>query len=466
MKKLISPKLISITFGVLVLCFVVGFYTFAAWQEPGAEPPGGNVDVPINVSGEEQSKTGRLGVATADADDSFGLTVGSSGIKVTGGSWFQDTVNSAANFCIDSGLCLSDAGEVQDIVAGKGLQRDASNNFGLIDCATDDYILKYDLGTGNWACAQDLSGAGGFVCSSLDDCCGIDGKILKRSAGAWSCADDTVGITACSDCNATFINESQANSITSGMISDGTITYSDTNVNSVQRRVSSSCGAGSSIRVINSNGTVTCETDDAGGGWSSCNTIESNCNYVNESGDTMSGNLNMGGNDISVFQLNVTNAIYNSTWDRVSIAEKLEAIGLYSSGSSYGTESYGSYCGVYGYGNSYDFIAGGPGVDYGVVSSIRWKKDIELIDNALEKVLKLRGIYFDWDEEHGGEHDMGMIAEEVGEVVPEIVSYEKDGKYATGMDYGHLTPLLIEAIKEQQKQIENLKTEIEFLKTN
>ncbi|UCG58895.1 MAG: hypothetical protein JSU70_05150, partial [Phycisphaerales bacterium] len=53
-----------------------------------------------------------------------------------------------------------------------------------------------------------------------------------------------------------------------------------------------------------------------------------------------------------------------------------------------------------------------------------------------------------WDEEHGGQHAVGMIAEEVGAVLPEIVSYEENGVDATGMDYSKLTPLLVEAVKE------------------
>jgi len=42
----------------------------------------------------------------------------------------------------------------------------------------------------------------------------------------------------------------------------------------------------------------------------------------------------------------------------------------------------------------------------------------------LDKVLNIRGVYFDWDEEHGGQQDMGFIAEEIGEYIPEVVSYE------------------------------------------
>jgi len=59
---------------------------------------------------------------------------------------------------------------------------------------------------------------------------------------------------------------------------------------------------------------------------------------------------------------------------------------------------------------------------------------------------------------------MGFIAEEVGKVIPEIVAYEPDGVYATGVDYGAITPVLVQAIKEQQEQIKQLKAEIEELK--
>ena len=53
-----------------------------------------------------------------------------------------------------------------------------------------------------------------------------------------------------------------------------------------------------------------------------------------------------------------------------------------------------------------------------------------------------------------------MIAEEVGAVVPEVVSWEKDGKDAQGVDYGRLTALLIEAVKQQQKEIAVLRDQL------
>ncbi|MHC4806432.1 MAG: tail fiber domain-containing protein [Planctomycetota bacterium] len=117
--------------------------------------------------------------------------------------------------------------------------------------------------------------------------------------------------------------------------------------------------------------------------------------------------------------------------------------------------------GVTGRGDAHDFYAFGPGVDYGSLSSIRWKTDIRAIHDPLGKVLRLRGVYFDWDKQHGGHHDLGMVAEEVGEVLPEIVTYEENSVYATGMDYSKLTPILVEAVKELKAENESLKMQLE-----
>ncbi|MCH7859462.1 MAG: tail fiber domain-containing protein, partial [Candidatus Marinimicrobia bacterium] len=88
-------------------------------------------------------------------------------------------------------------------------------------------------------------------------------------------------------------------------------------------------------------------------------------------------------------------------------------------------------------------------------SSRRWKTNIKPIEGALDKVLRLRGVYYDWKAD--GKHDIGLIAEEVGEVIPEIVTYEENGKDAQSVDYARLVALLIEGMKQQQKEIEALK---------
>ena len=85
-------------------------------------------------------------------------------------------------------------------------------------------------------------------------------------------------------------------------------------------------------------------------------------------------------------------------------------------------------------------------------SSRRWKTNIHPLQNALSKVEQLRGVSYDLKD--SGKHEIGVIAEEVGKVVPEVVSYEENGKDARGVDYSRLTALLIEATKEQQMLIQ------------
>ena len=97
-------------------------------------------------------------------------------------------------------------------------------------------------------------------------------------------------------------------------------------------------------------------------------------------------------------------------------------------------------------------------------SSRRYKEHIAPLPNALERVLKMQGVTFDWKPEFGGRHDLGFVAEDLGAIVPELVEWEADGKAARGVRYDRLGVLTIEAIKDQQKQIAAQKTEIAELK--
>jgi len=109
-------------------------------------------------------------------------------------------------------------------------------------------------------------------------------------------------------------------------------------------------------------------------------------------------------------------------------------------------------------------LAGNPKADgWSTYSSGRWKTNIQTLAGALEKVERLRGVSY--DRKADGKHEIGVIAEEVGQVVPEVVAYEENGVDAQGVDYSRLTAVLIEAVKEQQVQIRALQVEIEQLRT-
>jgi hypothetical protein len=96
-------------------------------------------------------------------------------------------------------------------------------------------------------------------------------------------------------------------------------------------------------------------------------------------------------------------------------------------------------------------------------SDLRFKEDIQPIDNALDKITQLNGVYFKWNQEYrerlkrssSEERQVGLVAQQVREVIPEIVAKMRDqeaGEYLA-VDYNRLVPVLIQAIKEQQTQI-------------
>jgi hypothetical protein len=95
-------------------------------------------------------------------------------------------------------------------------------------------------------------------------------------------------------------------------------------------------------------------------------------------------------------------------------------------------------------------------------SDQRLKDNIVPIPDALDKVLSISGNTFNWNEKSDKEgNDVGVIAQEILEVLPEAVTTRDNGYLA--VRYEKLVPLLIEAIKEQQETIINLQNRLEIL---
>lgn len=96
-------------------------------------------------------------------------------------------------------------------------------------------------------------------------------------------------------------------------------------------------------------------------------------------------------------------------------------------------------------------------------SDRRLKDNIKNIENPIEKVQQLNGVTWEWnsnaDELQQSLPTVGVIAQEVEEVLPQLVHNRENGY--KGVDYAKLTGLLIEAIKEQQKQIDELKSKLQ-----
>ena len=108
----------------------------------------------------------------------------------------------------------------------------------------------------------------------------------------------------------------------------------------------------------------------------------------------------------------------------------------------------------------------------------RLKTNVKPIENAIDKVKQIRGVEYDWVDDivdHYGfhptkKHEVGVIAQEVEKVLPEVVTTapfngnyvqkfpEKEDPNFLTVNYDRIVPLLIEAIKDQQKEIDELKS--------
>jgi len=126
----------------------------------------------------------------------------------------------------------------------------------------------------------------------------------------------------------------------------------------------------------------------------------------------------------------------------------------------YGENTSGGFAG--------DFV--GDGVYTGswtMASDARFKKDIQPLEDALEGTLMLRGVSFDWRRDEFPERgfrarrDIGFIAQEVETVYPSLVVTGPDGYKS--VDYAKVTPILVEAIKAQQKRMEAQQQQIDDL---
>ena len=99
--------------------------------------------------------------------------------------------------------------------------------------------------------------------------------------------------------------------------------------------------------------------------------------------------------------------------------------------------------------------------EWSIRSSRNFKTDIQPLQGAIEKVERLQGVTY--RRKSDSKHEIGVIAEDVAEVVPEVVSRDPDTDEVQGVDYSRLVALLIEAVKTQQVEIQQLKARVQEL---
>jgi len=276
-----KTKSIALILGVLAMSILVGYFVLA-WTEPGSIPPVGNVPAPLNVSLNAQSKEGAL-VVGANSSVTTGLIVryGNVGIGTTEPGYKLDVsgnirstgtvyanANGAAYFCGGDDTCLYDINVANTIgVYGAQDSTVGSIKLGSGGGTISGYSGNVGIGTTSPGYKLDISGdvrwtgtlQGGSIpwlrLTSFPSACS-SGQYITAVGSTLTCSIPPGG----GDITAVYAGTG----LSGGGVSGDVTLSADTTY--LQRRVSGTCAAGSSIRVINSDGTVTCETDDVGGG--------------------------------------------------------------------------------------------------------------------------------------------------------------------------------------------------------
>ena len=99
-----------------------------------------------------------------------------------------------------------------------------------------------------------------------------------------------------------------------------------------------------------------------------------------------------------------------------------------------------------------------------IASDARLKENVKDLNYGLKDVLDIRPVSFDWKEKRNGQHDIGVIAQEIEKIIPEVVvevdTLNSGEETHKTVDYAKLTSVLIKAVQEQQQQINDLKEKL------
>ena len=217
-----------------------------------------------------------------------------------------------------------------------------------------------------------------------------------------------------------------------------------------------SAGSGGRGLFQDANGGSVLDMRASGGNIFSYNSIKMNGNATVDNLKLVFG----AGSDFEIFHDGTTNRFQSNGLKNFQFNPKDTDVGLKIIGDG-GVELY------YDGGKTAETVSGGFTVSGNLTapgfvdssSDIKLKTNVKTIDNALDKVLQLRGAEYDRIDKDN-KHEIGVIAQEVEKVIPEVVH----GDETKTVSYGNIAAVLIEAIKEQNVVINKMKKEIEDLK--
>ncbi len=174
----------------------------------------------------------------------------------------------------------------------------------------------------------------------------------------------------------------------------------------------------------------------------------------NETGTNQSMLLLSDGSSLQQSLVFSTSTDGGSTWDPTFVIEQRGKVGIGTTGASKELTVEGDIC------YTGTCVA---------CSDVRYKKDIEPIGGALETVSQLRGVTYNWrqsefpDKKFDDQAHLGFVAQEINNLLPGVVMTDDDGYMS--VDYGRITPVLVEAMKELKAENDKLRDRLTKIET-
>lgn len=412
-----TQKEISYWVAMLLIGFTLGIgaHQVGAWTEPMLAPPGGNLGAPINTGGSDQVKSG--------------------------------------GFAVNGGLFLVPNGQVGIGTVSPTQKLDVAGNVkGSQLCIGNDCRGSWpsggvtSVGTNNGLTGGPITTTGtiGIDTSNISSCTNATTNKLYWNGSKLSCGTDQSG----SGGGDNLGNHTATQNLNIGnykIVGGGTsgLTITNSGIVSIGTKFSVDGTSGNTILW----GKLTVQGDGVALVGSGANlNIQGTLQAQGKSelwGFTQIG-MNNSGTGLTSPSTGVLDFYANNLFS-TRIASNGN-VGIGTSNPTYKLTVNGSV-GASGFVNT---------------SDIRLKENIAPLQNSLEKILNFRGVSFNWkDKTVSTEKQIGLIAQEVEKVIPELVSTDSNG--IKSVNYAAMVAPLIEAVKEQQKEIEDLKAQVETL---
>jgi hypothetical protein len=149
-------------------------------------------------------------------------------------------------------------------------------------------------------------------------------------------------------------------------------------------------------------------------------------------------------------------------WGGVLGVEGQGITGVYGEGTQVGVSGAGTFYGVLGHGDVANFVAQGNGIGFVAQTTAGAMNNFAPIPNPLDLITAMNPGQFDWipDSTKPGRHDIGLKAEELVGVLPEVVAKDPQTGNVIGVDYGRMTAVLVAALQQLTKSNAELQARI------